>query len=204
MSSTFTEVFFDVETKKFFDETGTNDPADLGVSIVSAYIRTVDENQNEIEGYITSFWEEDFGKMWPIFESAKRIIGFNTKRFDIPALRPYAPANFAKLPHFDIYEEIKIVNGHASSLDRIAKDTLGTSKNDNPANAIVYWNKGDKESLAKLRKYCEQDVILTKDIYDFVVKNKFVKYTDRWNNPRTVQIDFPYPEPEAISQESLF
>ena len=103
MTSPLSEVFFDVETKKFFDETGTYDPGDLGISIVSVYLRTIDDQLNEIHGQITSFWEDDFAKMWPIFESAKRIIGFNTKRFDIPALRPYAPSHFPKLPHFDIY-----------------------------------------------------------------------------------------------------
>ena len=73
-------------------------------------------------------------------------------------------------------------------------------------NAGVAIAKG--EYLMRTDEHCSfgkrYDVILTKDIYDFVVKNKFIKYTDRWNNPRTVQIDFSYPTPEAISQESLF
>ena len=46
------EVIFDVETKKFFNDTGTNDPADLGVSIVSLYTREAGE-----KGQMMSFWE---------------------------------------------------------------------------------------------------------------------------------------------------
>ena len=83
-----TEVIFDCETKKLFNEIGSNDPADLGVSIVSLYVRTVDDDQREISGNMYSFWEPDFPSMWPYFLQAKRIIGFNSIKFDVAALRP--------------------------------------------------------------------------------------------------------------------
>lgn len=193
------EVIFDLETKKFFDETGTTNPADLGVSIVSLYTREIGK-----EGELLSFWEKDFDTMWKIFRDADRIIGFNSKNFDIPALSPYSPPDFAKLPHFDILEKIKEVSGHRTSLNRIAKDTLGSVKNDNPANAGVYWAEGTPASLAKLKAYCEQDVILTRDIYDFVMTNKFLKFTDYWNNPRQIDLDFSYPSDASKIQQSLF
>lgn len=37
------EVIFDIETKKFFDDINARRPEDLGISIVSAYRREVDE-----------------------------------------------------------------------------------------------------------------------------------------------------------------
>ncbi len=132
------EVIFDLETKKFFDETGTSDPADLGVSIVSLYAREVDGQLKELKGELQSFWEKDFENMWKIFRNADRIVGFNSKTFDIPALSPYSPTDFSHLPHFDILEKIKEAIDHRVSLNRIAKDTLGSAKNDNPANATVY------------------------------------------------------------------
>ncbi len=193
------EVIFDLETKKFFDETGTTNPADLGVSIVSLYSREVGKT-----GELLSFWEPDFEAMWKFFRNADRIIGFNSKNFDLPALSPYAPPDFAHLSHFDILEKIKEVSGHRTSLNRIAKDTLGVAKNDNPANAGVYWAEGSPESLAKLREYCENDVILTRDIYDFVLKNKFLKFTDYWNNSRQIEVDFSYPIVVPKVQPSLF
>ena len=201
------EVIFDIETKSFFDETGNSDPSRLGVSIVSVYIREVDDNFREISAQMTSFWESQLPDMWSLFRKADRIIGFNTLGFDIPVLKPYAPADFSKLPHFDIYPKIKEVNlGHAASLNRIAKDTLGQSKVDDPANAIKYWRAGDAKSLALLQKYCEADVSLTRDIYDFGLRHKHIKYTDRWNTPRVIPVDFSYP-PDLISsqkQTSLF
>jgi len=200
------EVIFDLETKKFFDDTGTFDPADLGVSIVSLYFRELDGDLKEISGEMMSFWEQDFEKMWQLFRKAHRIIGFNSLHFDVPALKPYSPADFSKMPHFDMLAAIKDEFGHRISLNAIAKDTLNSQKSDHGSNAIKYWSAGDKESLAKLQHYCEMDVQLTKDIYDFGRNNRYLKFTDHWNTPRKVTIDFSYP-PEllaAAKQDSLF
>ena len=184
----------------FFDEAGSWDPADLGVSVISVLVR--DANGKKMQ----SFWEKDFDLMWKVFREADRVIGFNTLSFDIPAMKPYAPADFAALPHFDILDKLKLANfGKGASLNAIAKDTLGTEKIDSGANAIAYWKKGDAESLALLQKYCEADVTITCDIYDFALKNKYLKFTDKWNNAREVEVDFSYPFAAATGkQSSLF
>ncbi|MDO8340993.1 MAG: ribonuclease H-like domain-containing protein [Candidatus Woesebacteria bacterium] len=207
ISKIITEVIFDLETQKFFDEIGTFDPAKLGVSVLSLYRRTVDYLNNEIDGEMISFWENDLKKTWDIFNKADRIIGFNSKRFDVPALKPYLPAELAKLPHFDILEHVKEVNGRRVSLNSIAGQTLGKGKIDDPRNAITYWAKHDEKSLAKLKKYCEEDVILTRDIYDFGLKNKKLIFKDYWNTIRSIEVDFSYPkiiEKPKEDQGSLF
>lgn len=207
MKNVITEVIFDLETQKFFDEINDFDPAKLGVSVLSLYIRTVDNNNNEIDGEMLSFWEEDLKKTWEIFNKADRIIGFNSKRFDVPALKPYLPLELAKLPHFDILEQVKDVNGRRVSLDAIAGETLGKRKIDDPRNAITYWAKHDEISLSKLKRYCEEDVVLTRDIYDFGLKNKKLIFKDYWNTIRTIEVDFSYPElTETINEDqgSLF
>lgn len=199
------EVFFDTETKKFFDEVEGNDPAKLGVSITSVYSRTIDENFNEIEGKMESFWEKDFLEMFKLFEKADRIVGFNSIGFDVPALSPYLPTHWPKLKHFDILAEMRKIEGKRMSLNSIAKATLGEKKNDSGDNAIKYWAEGTPEALAKLQKYCEMDVKITKDIYDHAVKNKFLKYIDFWNDTHEVKLDFSYPIiEEDTTQGSLF
>jgi DEAD/DEAH box helicase domain-containing protein len=199
------EIIFDTETKKFFDEIEGYDASKLGVSITSVYSRTLDENMKEIEGIMQSFWEKDFLQMFKLFEKADRIIGFNSIGFDVPALSPYLPPHWPKLKHFDILSQIKDVAGKRMSLDALAKATLGTGKNDSGENAIKYWNAGDPESLAKLKKYCEMDVIITRDIYDHVLKNGFLKYTDFWNETREIKLDFSYPKKDSSTlQHSLF
>ncbi|HUC95147.1 MAG TPA: ribonuclease H-like domain-containing protein [Candidatus Saccharimonadales bacterium] len=204
MSQTLFEVFFDTETKKFFDDIEGYDPAKLGVSITSVYSRTLDDNLNEVDGKMQSFWEKDFPEMFKLFEKADRIVGFNSISFDIPALSPYLPVHWPKLKHFDILSEIKKVEGKRMSLDSIAKATLGAKKNDSGVNAIKYWAAGDPESLAKLKKYCEMDVEITKNIYDHALKNGVLKYIDFWNETHEIKLDFSYPIPEQTIQNSLF
>lgn len=199
-----TEVFFDLETKKLFEEISTFNPADLGVSIVSLYRRQLDESLNEVDGEMISFWENDFSKMWPFFSEADRIIGFNSLGFDVPALLPVCPYNFKKLDHFDILDKIKQSLGFRLSLDAVAKETLGQGKIDIGTNAVVYWNQGTQESLAKLKKYCEMDVLITRDVYDYGLKHKQLKYKDKWNTPRTIEVDFSHPKPGPQKQMGLF
>ena len=174
---------------------------------MSLYTRELDDNFKETHGKMQSFWEQDFDKMWPIFESAHRIIGFNSLKFDVPALKPYAPSLFAKLPHFDIMDQVKRITGHRVSLDAIAKETLGRYKIDSGANSIKYWHKGDPKSLSLLKKYCEEDVAITRDIYDFVIKNEHLMFKDHWNTVREVGLDFSYPVGSGLPagrQVSLF
>lgn len=203
--SKYLEIIFDTETKKFFDQITGNDPAKLGVSITSVYKRVLDENFKEVEGEMRSFWEKDFGEMFKIFEKADRIIGFNSISFDIPALSPYLPGHWAKLPHFDILDKIKKSEGRRMSLDALAKATLGAGKNDVGENAIKYWEAGDPESLAKLQKYCEMDVVITRDIYDHALTKGHLKYIDFWNEMHEIKLDFAYPKTENPGlQNSLF
>lgn len=194
MSKTYTEVIFDLETKKIFDEIQGFNPADLGVSIVSAYKRTIDEDLNEINGEVFSFWEADFPKLWALFSNVDRIIGFNSKSFDVPALLPLCPYDLRKINHLDIMDFVKQALGFRISLDSIAKETLGHSKSDVGLNAVLYWQQGTEESLSKLKSYCETDVLVTKDVYDYGLKNGYLKYKDKWNTSRSFPVDFTYPK----------
>ena len=201
----YEEVIFDLETKSFFVKDGKFDPSKFGVSIVALYVRKLNENFNEIEGKMLSFWEEDFAEMWPYFTKADRIIGFNSAGFDVPALGPYSPDGFSRLPHFDILDEIKRLTGHKTSLHKIAKATLGVQKTDSGENAIIYWERHDPKSLELLQKYCRDDVKITRDIYDYALKNKKLMFRDYWNNPREIEVDFSYSKADTTTpQPTLF
>ena len=199
----YNEVIFDLETQKFFDEIAGSDPANLGVSILSIYVRTVDENFNEIKGEMISFFEEEIPKTWDYFKNATRLIGFNSKHFDVPALKNYLPIELTKIPHLDILEQVKEVNGKRISLNAIVKETLGDHKADDPRNAIIYWQKHDKESLRKLKFYCEEDVRLTKEVYDYGLKNRILKFKDYWNDIKTIDVDFSYPRIDKPTEEQI-
>lgn len=201
----YNEVIFDIETQRWFDEVGENNHKALGVSIVSLYKRNLDDNLNEVEGKVMSFWEKEIDKLWPILQGADRIIGFNSLGFDIPVLEAYTDLPLKKLPHLDILQIIKSGLGKRISLDAIAKETLGRAKIEEGIMATTLWERGDKKSLERLQAYCEEDVAITKDIYDFGSKNKFLKYKDKWNTPRIVNVDFSYTKEQSeIKQFGLF
>lgn len=201
-----TEVIFDCETQKLFNEIVGSDPGGLGISVVSLYVRQVDDFQRELAGTMYSFWEQELDNMWKHFSGAQRIIGFNSTKFDVPALKKYSPTGFEKLPHFDIMKIVRDTLGFSLSLNHLASQTLGKYKSDVGTNAVEYWKKHDEESLAKLKSYCEMDVLLTKNLYDFGVTNKNLKYLDKWNTAREIPVDFSYPQAviDAGRQIGLF
>jgi len=141
---------------------------------------------------------------YDLLEEADALVHYNGNRFDVPALTPYVNFPLTKLPHLDIMAKVKDVFGRRISLDAIAKETLVREKTDSGLNAVYYWQKGDKESLEKLKKYCEADVLITRDIYNYVLKENYLLFKDRWNTLRKVELDFSYPVDVPEKQVGLF
>ena len=86
-------------------------------------------------------------------------------------------------------------------MDAIAKETLDREKKETGLEAVYFWQKGDKESLERLRKYCEDDVIITRDIYDYVLKNGYLLFKDKWNTLQKVELDFSYPKTDSPEKQ---
>ncbi len=190
-------VVFDVETKKAFDEVGGFYPEKLGVSVSGVWY-----GEAGSVGTLRGFREEEFGEMFKIFESADRIVGFNSIDFDMAALKPYYLGDLLKLPNLDILQEIEKKVGHRVKLDSIAKETLGIQKGGSGLDAITYYHEGNWE---KLIKYCLEDVVITRDLYLHVLKNGELRFKNKWNEPVTVALDFTLEEKkEAGVQVTLF
>jgi DEAD/DEAH box helicase domain-containing protein len=65
--------------------------------------------------------------------------------------------------------------GFRVKLDSIAEATLGRKKIGHGLEAIKWWRSGDKE---KVMQYCLEDVKITKDIYEYALKNGHLKYME--------------------------
>ena len=189
-------VVFDVETKKAFDEVGGYFPQKLGVSVSGVWY-----GEEGGKGTLRGFREEEFGEMFKIFESADRIVGFNSIDFDMAALSPYYLGDLLKLPNFDILQEVEKKVGHRVKLDAIAKETLGLQKGGNGLDAITYFHNGDWE---KLTKYCLQDVEITRDLYLHVLKHGELKFKNKWNELVTVGLDFSFNESKDNAVQVTF
>jgi len=161
------KVVFDIETRNIFDDVGKADPTLLDISVVCAY-------DSETDKY-TSYLQEDLPKLWPLLESADVLITFNGDYFDIPLLNKYYHGDLTKIKSLDIMAELKKSLGRRIGLGNIAEATLGIGKSAHGLQAVEWWKKGDVESIIK---YCIQDVKVTKEVYEYALKNKKLKYKD--------------------------
>lgn len=161
------KIVFDIETTNFFTDTGSNDPASLTIACVCTHDSETDAYQ--------SYFEQDLPKLWPILEKADLLIGYNSDHFDIPLLNKYYPGNLTGIKSLDLMKEIQKVLGRRIKLDSVAEATLGKNKSADGKLANVWWRQGEKQ---KVVDYCIDDVRITKELYEHMLKHGKVKYPD--------------------------
>lgn len=154
------KVVFDIETSNIFQEVGSNNPADLSISVVGLYDYDTDKYE--------TFLVEDFPRLWQIVEKTDMFITFNGDHFDIPLLNKYYAGDLTKIKSLDILKEMQKSAGRRMKLDQIAEGTFGIHKSGNGLDAIKWWRSGEIE---KVKKYCLDDVRITKDVYEYALKN---------------------------------
>ncbi|MEQ1499942.1 MAG: ribonuclease H-like domain-containing protein [Parcubacteria group bacterium] len=191
------KIVFDIETKNIFQDVGSRNPADLDISVVGVY----DYETNKYE----TFLQEEFEKMWPIFQKADMMITFNGEYFDIPLINKYYQkaglGDIKTIRSLDIFKEIKNSSGRWLKLDKIAEGTFGINKIGYGLEAVTWWRQGQ---IDKIREYCLSDVKITKDVYEFAMKNKKLIFKE---GPFTkeVKLDTKHWEPvPEIKTQSLF
>lgn len=160
-------VVFDIETRNTFDEVESSDPVALDISVVCAYSSKSKE--------YTSYLVEDLPKLWPLLEKADMLVTFNGDHFDIPILNKYYAGDLMQIKSLDLLKEIKNSLGRRIKLDDIATATLGTKKSAHGLQAIKWWREG---KIDEIIKYCIDDVKITKDVFEYALENKHLKYYD--------------------------
>ncbi len=65
-------------------------------------------------------------------------------------------------------KEMQKVAGRRMKLDQIAQGSLGISKSGNGLDAYYWWKEG---KIDLIKKYCIDDVKITKEIYEYALKN---------------------------------
>lgn len=180
------EIVFDIETRNSFQDVGSYNPALLSVSVVGVYFYETDTFE--------TFLEEDLPKLWPRFERTTRLIGYNSNHFDIPCLQRYYQGELKRIPSFDLLEEIQKALGYRIKLDDVAQATLGVGKTGHGLQAVDFWRKGEIE---KLKDYCLQDVRITRDVYEYALEHKHVKFQDRMGQLQDIAILVDPPDEGA-------
>jgi DEAD/DEAH box helicase domain-containing protein len=172
-------IFFDIETRNIFSDVGKADPTLLDISVVCTYEST--------SGEYKSFLQEDLPQLWPIIEKADMLVTFNGDHFDIPLLNKYYSGDLTKIRSLDLLKEVRKSLGFRVGLGNIAEATLGHGKSGHGLEAVEWWKKGE---IDKIIKYCIEDVKVTKEIFDYAVANKTLKYKEGGvGNPIPFAID---------------
>jgi len=159
------EVIFDIETQNTFAQVDNNIKK-IRLSVVSIYDYKTDSYQ--------SFTEDELKQLWPILEKAERLIGYNSEHFDLPILNNYYPGDLLSFPNLDLIKVVYYSLGKRPKLNDLAEATLDNIiKTADGLQAIKWWQQGEVE---KIKEYCEQDVRITKQLYEFGRQHKQLFY----------------------------
>ncbi len=161
-------VFFDVETQNTFDEVGGHYPERLRISVVVSY--------NTADQAFHRYTEADVADLVKELQGADLVVGFNLYGFDYPVVMRYGDVDLRQLPTVDMLDVLYKTLGFRVGLDSVASATLKVGKSADGLQAVRWWREGKIEEIFK---YCEQDVAVTRDVYEFGKKNHYVQYYDR-------------------------
>lgn len=160
-------IVFDIETKVIPFQRGHLDVNQLELTVVGAY----DSETDEYKAYTL----DELPQFWQVLEKTNLLIGFNSDTFDIPLLNRYYPGDLTSIRSLDILTEVYKTLGRRIRLDTLARGTLGRGKIGDGLKAGAWWDNGEYD---KVKEYCLEDVRLTKELFDYALKNKALKFKD--------------------------
>ncbi|KKS44358.1 hypothetical protein A2567_01720 [Candidatus Azambacteria bacterium RIFOXYD1_FULL_42_11] len=162
-------IVLDIETQNLFSDVGGKENlTKLLLSVAGVYSYS--------DGEFLTFTEKEIPAFESLLKKTDLIIGFNINHFDLPVLQKYLTVDLSKIPALDIMNEVINTMGHRVSLDDLVSNTLGKRKSANGLMAVEYWREG---RMDELKKYCLDDVRLTRDLYEHGLKNGEIKFTAR-------------------------
>ncbi len=173
------EIVLDIETQNTFQEVGSYDTSKLKISVVGVYFYETDTYK--------CYEEHELKELWPLLEHCDRIIGYNSKGFDMPVMNNYYAGDLLKIGQLDILEEINKALGFRLKLDDVAHACLGVGKSGHGLQAVEWWKSGEIE---KIKTYCLDDVRVTKNVYEYGLKYGALAYEDRLGGRKGIPVDF--------------
>lgn len=173
-------VVFDLETQRSFAEVGGRSQFHrLGVSIGVAYRYDTDE--------FLVVTEDTIGELIELLLEATLVVGYNIRGFDYEVLRAYTDKDLQALPTLDLMYDLEQRLGFRPKLDSVVSATLGEGKIADGMQALEWWRTGEIDNIIE---YCREDVRVTRDLYDFGKRNRWVQVSRFGGSPRKVEIDW--------------
>ncbi len=182
-------IVLDLETQNSFREVG-NDLKKLKVSVVGIYEYATNQ-------YL-SFRDSELAELFPKLEKASMLVGFNINKFDLPVLSPYYLGKMEQFHTLDMLEEVEKVLGFRVALDNLAQATLNIKKSGHGLMAIDLYRNNEWE---KLISYCLDDVRITRELYEYGLKNNEIYFND-FRGKKEIKVNFER-DPAGESAVSL-
>ena len=127
-----------------------------------------------------TYLENDIESLISHLQIADLVVGFNIIGFDYSVLRGYSQFDFKNINTLDILRCIHQRLNYRVSLDAVGKATLNVSKTADGLMALKWFREG---KIDLIEKYCRKDVELTRDLFNFALKEGYLLF-DRKNEGR--------------------
>ena len=173
-------VFLDAETQNSFQEVGGHYPERLRISVVVTY--------NTADNAFHRYTEDTMEALIAEMQAADLVVGYNLYGFDYPVIQQYTKAVELKtLPTVDMMVELQKVLGFRPKLDSVATATLKIGKSADGLQAVQWWREG---RLEEIFTYCQQDVEVTRRVYEFGKQYRYVQIYDRQYRLKKVPVSW--------------
>jgi DEAD/DEAH box helicase domain-containing protein len=173
-------VFFDLETQKSFDEVGgRHNIRQLKLSAAVTY--------STADAAFRHYREENVDELIAELKAADLVVGFNVLSFDYEVLRAYTDDGLASIPTVDMLDQIYRRLGFRVSLDNLAAATLAMTKSADGLQAVRWYKQG---RIQEILDYCQQDVEVTRKLYEYGQQYKHLKYRDRSYREQMVPVSW--------------
>jgi DEAD/DEAH box helicase domain-containing protein len=173
-------IFFDLETQRTFDEVGgRHNIRKLGLSAAVTY--------STDSGAFRHYTEDTVADLVAELKGASLVVGFNVLRFDYEVLRAYTADDLGRIPTVDMLDHIYKRLGFRVALDNLAVASLGITKSADGLQAVRWYREG---RMSEILAYCQQDVEVTRQLYEYGRQFKHVKYRDRNWRVRQVPVSW--------------
>ena len=173
-------VVFDLETQRSFDEVGGRDQMHLlGMSLAVVY--------SFVDDSFSTFLEAEVEALVDRLASAELVVGFNLLGFDYRVLQGYVDHPFDSLPTLDLMVDLQQKLGFRPRLESVVQSSLEAVKLADGLQALAWYREG---RLDLIEEYCREDVRLTRDVYLFGRRNRYVLVSRYGKTPYKVAVDW--------------
>ena len=190
-----TTIFYDIETR-----TWSGDHL-LGWDEIETFGLAVAVTVCECHGCVHWIGPEEAERLYQCLIAHDQIVGFNILRFDnrIVAHDAWSECDELDVKSFDMLVELTSRLGHRVKLEQVALATLGRGKLGDGAKAVAWWKAYDvlkdfepaeaEMYLERIKAYCQADVEIERDIYEFGREHGYVKFVSR-GEVKVVEVDW--------------